>query len=243
VADCHRYKHRDLPGSYRERRVAPGNASRSSIDTRSILRTWGELATSLHALVATLHTASCTPRIRPGVHVNNEGSDPWPRVLHDELPNATTASQHRLTTAPSRVGGAAGFRESERSRSPSSGSSPRGPNRRNLAANQAATPAIPRAACAELASWLPHRHIAPRRPSCRKAQPTTGKRDPPHFEVIWLLRHLKPDFKTIADFRRDNRDAFRAVFRQFVLLCREMDLFGRYWRVGKKFPTCLEAHV
>ena len=54
--------------------------------------------------------------------------------------------------------------------------------------------------------------------------------------MIWLLRHLKPDFKTIADFRRDNRDVFRAVFRQFVLLGREMDLFGRYWRVGKKFP-------
>jgi transposase len=48
-----------------------------------------------------------------------------------------------------------------------------------------------------------------------------------NIEVIWLLRHLKPDFKTIADFRRDNRKAFRAVFRQFVLLCRQMDLFGR----------------
>src|SRR3954451_15647420 len=48
-----------------------------------------------------------------------------------------------------------------------------------------------------------------------------------HIEVIWLLRHLKPDFKTIADFRRDNRKAFRPVFRQFVLLCRQMDLFGR----------------
>jgi DDE family transposase len=45
--------------------------------------------------------------------------------------------------------------------------------------------------------------------------------------VIWLLRHLKPDFKTIADFRRDNRKAFRPVFRQFVLLCRQLDLFGR----------------
>jgi hypothetical protein len=45
--------------------------------------------------------------------------------------------------------------------------------------------------------------------------------------VIWLLRHLKPDFKTIADFRRDNRHAFRAIFRQFVLLCRQLDLFGR----------------
>jgi transposase len=48
-----------------------------------------------------------------------------------------------------------------------------------------------------------------------------------NVEVIWLLRHLKPDFKTIADFRRDNRNAFRAVFRQFVLLCRQLDLFGR----------------
>ncbi len=46
-------------------------------------------------------------------------------------------------------------------------------------------------------------------------------------EVIWLLRSLKPDFKTIADFRRDNRAAFRSVFRQFVLLCRRLDLFGR----------------
>src|ERR1700745_3707861 len=48
-----------------------------------------------------------------------------------------------------------------------------------------------------------------------------------NIEVIWLLRHLKPDFKTIADFRRDNRKAFRPVFRQFVLLCRQMNLFGR----------------
>ena len=48
-----------------------------------------------------------------------------------------------------------------------------------------------------------------------------------NLEVIWLLRHLKPDFKTIADFRRDNRAAFRSVFREFVLLCRQLDLFGR----------------
>src|SRR5260221_7515096 len=48
-----------------------------------------------------------------------------------------------------------------------------------------------------------------------------------NLEVIWLLRHLRPDFKTIADFRRDNRSAFRAVFREFVLLCRQLDLFGR----------------
>lgn len=48
-----------------------------------------------------------------------------------------------------------------------------------------------------------------------------------NIEVIWLLQHLKPDFKTIADFRRDNRTAFRQVFREFVVLCRQLDLFGR----------------
>ncbi len=48
-----------------------------------------------------------------------------------------------------------------------------------------------------------------------------------NLEVIWLLRRLQPDFKTIADFRRDNREAFRQVFRDFVRLCRELDLYGR----------------
>jgi SAM-dependent methyltransferase len=42
-----------------------------------------------------------------------------------------------------------------------------------------------------------------------------------------LLGGLKPDFKTVADFRRDNHAAFRGVFRQFVLLCRRLDLYGR----------------
>ena len=46
------------------------------------------------------------------------------------------------------------------------------------------------------------------------------------MEVIWLLRGLTPDFKTIADFRKDNRGAFKPVLRQFVLLCRKLDLFG-----------------
>src|SRR5260370_34311583 len=48
-----------------------------------------------------------------------------------------------------------------------------------------------------------------------------------NLEGIWLLRHLKPDFKTIADFRRDSRNAFRAMFREFVLLCKQLGLFGR----------------
>src|SRR5580704_13881984 len=48
-----------------------------------------------------------------------------------------------------------------------------------------------------------------------------------NIEVIWLIRTLKPDFKTIADFRADNRAAFKSVFRQFTLLCKRLDLFGR----------------
>ena len=48
-----------------------------------------------------------------------------------------------------------------------------------------------------------------------------------NIEVIWLLKHLKPAFKTIADFRRDNRSCYKNVFRKFVLLCRQLDLFGR----------------
>ena len=50
---------------------------------------------------------------------------------------------------------------------------------------------------------------------------------PSQHRGIWLLRSLKPDFKTIADFRSDNRAAFKKVFREFVILCRRLDLFGR----------------
>src|SRR5215211_7579519 len=59
--------------------------------------------------------------------------------------------------------------------------------------------------------------------SSRRLEAEAGR----NLEVLWLLRHLQPDFKTIADFRRDNRNAFRQVFRAFMLLCRELDLFGR----------------
>ena len=48
-----------------------------------------------------------------------------------------------------------------------------------------------------------------------------------NLEVIWLLRRLRPNFKTIADFRRENREAFRQVFRDFVKVCRSLELFGR----------------
>ena len=48
-----------------------------------------------------------------------------------------------------------------------------------------------------------------------------------NLEVIWLLHGLRPDFKTIADFRRENAPAFKAAFRRFVCLCRQLDLFGK----------------
>lgn len=48
-----------------------------------------------------------------------------------------------------------------------------------------------------------------------------------NLEVIWLMRQLQPDFKTIADFRRENRTAFRQIFRAFVVVCNNLDLFGR----------------
>jgi transposase len=47
-----------------------------------------------------------------------------------------------------------------------------------------------------------------------------------NLEVIWLVRQLRPDFKTIADFRKDNAKAFKAVVREFTRLCRQLDLFG-----------------
>jgi transposase len=47
-----------------------------------------------------------------------------------------------------------------------------------------------------------------------------------NVEVIWLLGKLAPDFKTIADFRKDNLKPLRAVNRQFTVLCRKLDLFG-----------------
>jgi transposase len=46
-----------------------------------------------------------------------------------------------------------------------------------------------------------------------------------NVELMWLTGRLAPDFKTIADFRRDNSAGIRAVCRRFVQLCRELKLF------------------
>jgi transposase len=47
-----------------------------------------------------------------------------------------------------------------------------------------------------------------------------------NIEVIWLLRKLQPDFKTISDFRKDNTKAIKRVCKEFTLLCAKLELFG-----------------
>ena len=47
-----------------------------------------------------------------------------------------------------------------------------------------------------------------------------------NVEVMWLTQRLAPDFKTIADFRKGNGPAIRAACRQFIALCRKLDLFA-----------------
>src|SRR5215470_4076985 len=47
-----------------------------------------------------------------------------------------------------------------------------------------------------------------------------------NLEVIWLLRRLTPDDKTIADFRKDNGPAITKVCAQLVALCRKMGLLN-----------------
>src|SRR5712672_4216601 len=48
-----------------------------------------------------------------------------------------------------------------------------------------------------------------------------------NIELMWLTGRLMPDFKTIADFRRDDGPAIRAVCTQFVTLCRQLHLFTK----------------
>ncbi len=47
-----------------------------------------------------------------------------------------------------------------------------------------------------------------------------------NLEVIWLLKRLRPDHKTISEFRRAHRPAFKQAFRQFNVMCRDLKLFS-----------------
>ncbi|MCU7522795.1 MAG: IS1182 family transposase [Ignavibacteria bacterium] len=61
-----------------------------------------------------------------------------------------------------------------------------------------------------------------------------------NIEVIWLLKDLKPDFKTIADFRKDNAKGIKAVFKEFTKLSLELGLYGKELVAidGSKFRAC-----
>ena len=47
-----------------------------------------------------------------------------------------------------------------------------------------------------------------------------------NLELVWLMKKLKPDFKTISDFRKDNVHSIKPVFKEFIFLCKSLDLFG-----------------
>src|SRR5450432_4628647 len=59
--------------------------------------------------------------------------------------------------------------------------------------------------------------------SSRRLEPEAQR----NIELMWLTGRLAPDFKTIANFRRDNGSAIRAVCGQFVDLCRRLNLFTK----------------
>jgi transposase len=56
--------------------------------------------------------------------------------------------------------------------------------------------------------------------SSRKLECETGR----NIEMMWLCAGLKPKYKTIANFRKENSKALKKVFREFVLLCKELEL-------------------
>ena len=60
-----------------------------------------------------------------------------------------------------------------------------------------------------------------------------------NVELMWLTERLSPDHKTISDFRKDNKKAVRGVCREFVVLCRRLNLFTQALVVidGSKFKA------
>ena len=59
--------------------------------------------------------------------------------------------------------------------------------------------------------------------SSRRLEREAGR----NVELMWLTGKLAPDFKTIADFRKDNGPAIQTACSQFIVLCRELGLFAR----------------
>jgi transposase len=58
--------------------------------------------------------------------------------------------------------------------------------------------------------------------SSRRIEREAGR----NLELMWLMRKLKPDFKTIADFRKENTKALKRIFQEFFVICKKLELFG-----------------
>ena len=71
--------------------------------------------------------------------------------------------------------------------------------------------------------------------SSRKLERECGR----NVELMWLVNRLAPDFKTIAEFRRQNGAALRAVGGAFLSFCRQAGLIGGEWVAidGSKFQA------
>jgi len=71
--------------------------------------------------------------------------------------------------------------------------------------------------------------------SSRRLEREAGR----NVELMWLLGRLAPDFKTIADFRKNNTKAIRSVCREFVIICRKLNLFSEVFVAidGSKFKA------
>lgn len=71
--------------------------------------------------------------------------------------------------------------------------------------------------------------------STRRLEREAGR----NVELMWLLGRLTPDFKTIADFRKNNASAIRLVCREFVIICRKLNLFSEAFVAidGSKFKA------
>jgi len=73
------------------------------------------------------------------------------------------------------------------------------------------------------AAWRSSPTLLNRIPSSRRLE-----RECQHnLELIWLTGKLAPDFKTIADFRKDFGEPIRKVCREFVAICRKLDLLSK----------------
>ena len=65
-----------------------------------------------------------------------------------------------------------------------------------------------------------------------------------NIELMWLLNNLTPDDKTISDFRKNNKKAVISSFKQFSMLCQELNLIGKEIVAidGSKFRACNSRH-